>query len=176
MYTVPSYHDCTRCELSKYRNHIIFGNGNIPADILFIGDAPMKADDTIGLPFVGPIGVMLKEGITKATLLAGMNESPSCFFTNLIACRPTDKTGEIVEPSKEEINTCLPRLLQTVLDVKPKHVVLLGAVAKRYLQKDFPTATCLLHPAFILRKGGISHPLFLQFARDLSVPFKEVSQ
>ncbi|MDD2263388.1 MAG: uracil-DNA glycosylase [Bacteroidales bacterium] len=51
--------NCTRCELSKTRKHVIFGEGNPNADILIIGEAPGRDEDLIGRPFVGLSGQLL---------------------------------------------------------------------------------------------------------------------
>jgi uracil-DNA glycosylase family 4 len=50
---------CTKCELSKTRNHVIFGEGNINADILIIGEAPGRDEDMQWRPFVGKSGQLL---------------------------------------------------------------------------------------------------------------------
>src|SRR4051812_22081478 len=62
--------DCTRCRLSKERNQIVFGTGNMVADIMFVGEGPGADEDEQGLPFVGRAGQLLNNmiqamGITR---------------------------------------------------------------------------------------------------------------
>lgn len=50
---------CTKCGLAATRNHVIFGEGNIAADILIIGETPGRDEDLQGRPFVGKSGQLL---------------------------------------------------------------------------------------------------------------------
>lgn len=47
---------CTKCELAKTRQHVIFGEGNMKAHVLIIGEAPGRDEDIQGRPFVGLSG------------------------------------------------------------------------------------------------------------------------
>jgi len=51
--------DCKKCGLAKTRNHVIFGEGNIHAPIVIIGEAPGRDEDLLGRPFVGNSGQLL---------------------------------------------------------------------------------------------------------------------
>src|SRR6185312_7600399 len=48
--------DCTRCRLHKGRNKLVFGVGNVNADLMFIGEGPGADEDAQGEPFVGRAG------------------------------------------------------------------------------------------------------------------------
>ena len=72
-FIVPSYIDCTRCGLCKIRRKIVFGRGVPPADILFIGEAPGKTEDLLGLAFVGLAGRLLNQAIIKAMQFAAID-------------------------------------------------------------------------------------------------------
>ena len=50
---------CSKCELAKTRNQVIFGEGNINAGIFIIGKAPGRDEDIQGRPFVGKSGQLL---------------------------------------------------------------------------------------------------------------------
>ena len=45
--------NCNLCNLSLYRSTIVNGEGNIPNDIIIIGEAPGFTEDKQGKPFVG---------------------------------------------------------------------------------------------------------------------------
>jgi uracil-DNA glycosylase len=175
-YIVPSYENCTRCPLHQYRRHVVFGRGQIPAKVLFVGEAPGKSEDTLGLPFVGPIGRLLGEAIKVACRFARLDSPPRYFISNIVGCRPTDEPeGENRQPTPDEAWCCWQRLVETYADVNPQRVVLLGQVAKVFGKKAWPEAICLPHPAYIVRQGGTQSPAFTALARDLSAVFKEVS-
>jgi len=48
--------DCTRCRLHKGRTNLVFGVGNVNADLMFIGEGPGADEDAQGEPFVGRAG------------------------------------------------------------------------------------------------------------------------
>lgn len=124
---------CRRCELCRTRNNIVFGEGNPSADILIVGEAPGEHEDTLGRPFVGPAGDVLDGFLTSMSL----NMGSDIYVTNVVACRPTaavedEQTGQIRienrQPSKDERNSCKPRLLETIYIVDPMLIIALGRV------------------------------------------------
>lgn len=176
-YIVKEYLNCERCPLHQFRRKVVFGRGSIPAEILFIGEAPGRSEDLVGEPFVGPSGKLLDEALNLAQEMAGLDKQPRYFITNVCACRPTDRVGgPNREPSFEEAYACFPRVQATYADIEPRKVVFLGKVPAELLGKAFPEAIKLPHPAWILRQGGKASPLFRALARDLSQILKEVSQ
>lgn len=174
-YIVQSYLNCERCPLHAFRRNVIFGRGDVPCDILMVGEAPGKAEDLLGIPFVGPSGRILNAAIDKARILAGLAVAPRIFITNICACRPTDEfQGANREPTGEEAWACWERLERTYADCRPRRVALLGAVAKKYGHKAWPEAHVFVHPAYILRAGGTDTPIFRAFCQNLSALFLEV--
>ncbi len=176
-YIVKSYLDCQRCGLCEFRREIVFGRGTLPADILFIGEAPGKTEDLLGIPFMGQQGDILNAAIKRGMEMAGMSEDkqPTYFITNTIACRPTDaKNGETRQPTGDEVWACYERLQITHAKVNPKKVVFLGEIAKQHLKKAYPAAEAIRHPSYILRKGGQESPEFRAMARDLSAIFRSI--
>jgi len=77
---------CTRCELSRSRNHVIFGEGNPNAGILIIGEAPGRDEDLQGRPFVGKSGQLLD----KILAACGFTRDEHVFISNIVKCRPPD--------------------------------------------------------------------------------------
>ena len=52
--------DCSRCKLHTLgRRQIVFGVGNVNADLMFVGEAPGADEDIQGEPFVGRAGQLL---------------------------------------------------------------------------------------------------------------------
>lgn len=48
-------------ELAVSATQLVFGDGNVDADIVFIGEAPGKNEDLKGVPFIGSAGKFLDE-------------------------------------------------------------------------------------------------------------------
>src|SRR5215471_8226515 len=48
--------DCIRCRLHKGRKNIVFGVGNMNADLMFVCEGPGADEDEQGEPFVGRAG------------------------------------------------------------------------------------------------------------------------
>jgi uracil-DNA glycosylase family 4 len=139
-----------------------------------IGEAPGKAEDSLGEPFVGPSGRLLEVGLKDALQQAGLAFRPSIFITNIVACRPTDERGGMNrEPSPDEIRACSERVLLTAEVVNPEVVVLLGDVAARGFRRFvFPRVVRLRHPAYVAREGGTDSSEYVSFVRGLTEMLK----
>lgn len=153
--------DCTRCKLHATRTHIVFGEGNPRADLMFIGEGPGADEDATGRPFVGRAGQLLDRMIEAI----GMKRE-DCYIANIVKCRPPGNR----EPEPDEVATCEPFLYRQIAVIKPRLVVALGATAANtLLRKKIPISkirgqflefrgTRLLatfHPAFLLRSPGM---------------------
>jgi len=124
--------DCTRCVLHKQRKHIVFGEGDPKARLMFVGEAPGEKEDEKGKPFVGPAGEVLKKMIKEV----GIEREP-VYIANIVMCRPPDNR----KPKREECKECSPFLTGQIEVIKPKVIVALGATAaKRLLGKSSPVA------------------------------------
>ena len=51
--------DCRKCRLCEHRSHIVPGEGNPNAALMFIGEGPGQEEDRLGRPFVGRSGELL---------------------------------------------------------------------------------------------------------------------
>jgi DNA polymerase len=149
--------DCTRCRLHKGRKNIVFGVGNVNADIMFVGEGPGADEDEQGEPFVGRAGQLLNNMISAMGI-----QRRDVYIANIVKCRPP---GNRV-PEKDECDTCSPFLMRQIAVIQPKVIVALGAVAAKNLLAvndsmanlrgrwyDFKGARLLVtyHPAFLLR-------------------------
>ena len=141
---------CQRCDLHQARTRVVLARGKLPADILFIGEAPGASEDVLGKPFVGPAGKLLDRMIKDATARLDLRVA----ITNLICCIPKDKGSKIGEPPPEAIKACKPRLKEFVRIASPKLVVLVGKLARcqglDVVPANLPLCT-IAHPAYLLR-------------------------
>jgi DNA polymerase len=149
--------DCTRCRLHKGRTNLVFGVGNVNADLMFVGEGPGADEDAQGEPFVGRAGQLLNNMISAM----GIKRS-DVYIANVVKCRPPSNRT----PEKDECDTCSPFLMRQIDVIKPKVIVALGAVAAKNLLAindsmanlrgrwyDFRNSKLLVtyHPAYLLR-------------------------
>jgi DNA polymerase len=154
---------CKRCELAQSRHHIVIDRGNPAADILIISERPGDNEDATGKAFVGKAGDMLD----KMLAAIGLDSNQDVLITNIAKCKPpVDRP-----PSSSEAEACLPYLGKQIELVAPRFVLLLGAVALKWVdgsRREFTMEEeagrfftlqrypgiqfmVLYHPAFLLR-------------------------
>ena len=104
-------------ELAESATKLVFGDGSIDSEIVFIGEAPGKNEDEQGKPFVGAAGKFLDEMISSI----GMKRS-NVYITNIVKYRPPDNR----DPFPEEKTAFLPYLVRQLEVIKPKLIVTLG--------------------------------------------------
>lgn len=164
--------DCEACPLYQTRSRICLARGQVPCDVLFIGEAPGQSEDTIGQPFVGPAGCLLDNMISEAVqgLCPTNTETslPRLAFTNIVCCIPLDESGDkVAEPDPAHAKACSERLIEFVDKVaQPKLVILVGKFAAKYVKKFMPKHTWptveITHPAAILRSDIGQRGLLMQ--------------
>lgn len=151
---------CERCDLCKTRDKVVLLRGKIPADVLFIGEAPGPSEDVIGQPFVGPAGHLLDEIIESAFVDAFVDpniliyDRPRTAFTNLVACIPkSEETGnKFSEPPDYAIKECRPRVEELIDLLNPSLIVCVGQLAEKHLPSYWEgRKVAIVHPAAILR-------------------------
>jgi uracil-DNA glycosylase len=148
---------CRRCKLYPGAKNLVFGEGSPRARLMFIGEAPGAEEDLQGRPFVGPAGQLLNRMLQKLGL-----EREEVYITNVVKSRPPGNR----EPEPEEIEACLPFLLQQIKAVRPRVIVTLGRVASQSLLGSHQPLTRLrgrwqrhdhirvmptFHPSYLLR-------------------------
>src|ERR1017187_4247843 len=118
---------CVKCpHLAASRKNVVFGVGNIDAQLMFVGEAPGADEDEQGEPFVGRAGELLTKIIQATGLKRG-----DVYIANILKCRP-DTPGESAgnrKPTPEEMQTCIPYLHEQIDLIRPKVIVALGATA-----------------------------------------------
>jgi DNA polymerase len=126
--TLASIHadlgDCQRCKLARERNHIVFGDGNPKAKLVFIGEGPGFEEDRKGQPFVGAAGQLLTRIIDAIKLSRDL-----VYICNIIKCRPPGNRN----PEPDEIKTCFPFLERQISTIQPDYIIALGTFAAQTL-------------------------------------------
>lgn len=160
--------ECTNKINNEYINEnkvIVFGEGNIDAKIMLIGEAPGEKETILLRPFVGKAGKNLDEFLEIVELLR-----EDIYITNTVLFRPfniNEKTGRLSNrpPNKKEIQLCFPYLIKQIEIVKPDIIVtlgntplkallnnkaLIGNVHGRLIKMDTYRLFPLYHPASII--------------------------
>jgi uracil-DNA glycosylase family 4 len=104
-------------ELKAGATQLVFGDGNIDAEIVFVGEAPGKNEDLQGKPFVGAAGKFLNEMLEEIGL-----KRDDVYITNIVKYRPPNNR----DPLPEEKKTFLPYLQAQLEVIQPKVLVTLG--------------------------------------------------
>ncbi len=147
---------CELCGLCRKRTNTVPGQGTVSPEIMFIGEGPGAEEDRTGLAFVGAAGELL----TKMIIAMGFSRE-EVFIGNIVKCRPPDNRN----PEPEEMEACMPYLLEQIALLKPKVIVALGATALKGLTGD-PRISITRIRGTWMEFGGIEmmptfHPAYL---------------
>ncbi len=163
--------DCQLCDLSKTKTHLVFGEGNPHAHIVFVGEAPGNHEDLQGKPFVGAAGKILTQLLESIGL-----KRDDIFIANVLKCRPPENRN----PKPEEIETCIPHLWKQLEIIRPKVVCTLGNFATQtllgqkvgiskvrgqYFQVQNSFVFPMYHPAACLHQGRLREVLKEDFQK-----------
>jgi DNA polymerase len=152
--------NCKKCPLSQSRTHAVPGEGDLNAELMFIGEAPGRDEDLQGRPFVGRAGQLLTKIIQAMTF-----QRDEVYITNIIKCRPPGNRN----PQGNEIASCKDYLLAQIDLISPKVIVTLGKVAADFFIRSSLGMTALrgdfydfedikvmptFHPSYLIRNEG----------------------
>ena len=166
-------------ELAAQATQLVMGEGNVDADIVFIGEAPGKKEDETGRPFVGAAGKFLDASLAAAGL-----SRADVYITNIVKYRPPNNR----DPLPEEKHEFWPYLMRQLEIIQPKVVITLGRhsgaafIPDLVISRDHGHARTvkyhdyefliipLYHPAAALYNGGMRQVLIDDFlaAKKLS--------
>lgn len=148
---------CEKCILSDTRVHTVFGEGDINADWMLIGEAPGQNEDVAGKPFLGQSGFLLTEMLRAIDL-----NRETAYITNVVKCSPPNNK----DPKVDELKSCNNYLQRQITLVKPKIILAVGRIAAHTLLgtkqplselrgtvhhvNDIPVVV-VYHPAYLLR-------------------------
>ncbi len=150
--------------------NLVFGEGDIDAKVMFIGEAPGETEDRLIRPFVGRGGQLLREGLAEI----GWKDA-EVYITNIVKRRPPENR----DPLPAEIAAYKPYLSRQIQIINPPIIVTLGRFSMNYflpqakISKDqgkiFKTnGRCIVpmfHPAAALRSPETMHAFKATFAR-----------
>ncbi|MBN2358370.1 MAG: uracil-DNA glycosylase [Deltaproteobacteria bacterium] len=158
--------DCTRCQLHRRRHHIVFGQGDPAAELVFVGEGPGEDEDRQGIPFVGKAGELL----TRMIGAMGLTRD-QVYICNIVKCRPPNNR----DPEPDEVAACEPFLRAQLAAIKPRVIVALGrCAAQTLLGVKVPISRLrgkwasyqgiplmpTFHPAYLLRNAGGKRPVW----------------
>lgn len=154
------------------------GEGSPEADIMFVGEAPGAQEDREGRPFVGASGKFLVEMLETINLTRD-----DVFITNIVKYRPPGNR----DPKPDEIQACLPYLLEQIDVINPLLVIFLGRHAMNVFFPELKISTShgvpvrrtyahsgkqrtqvflpLYHPAAALYNGSMRKALLDDFSQ-----------
>lgn len=159
-------------ELAVQATNLVMGDGNVNAEIVFIGEAPGKNEDLQGLPFVGAAGKFLNEMLAAAEMDRG-----DVYITNIVKYRPPNNR----DPLPAEKKAFWPYLLKQLQIIDPKVVVTLGRHSMEHFLPGMKISEVhghaeriqfgdhklvvvpLYHPAAALYNGGMRQTLIDNF-------------
>ena len=157
-------------DLAQSATQLVFGDGDVDSDLIFIGEAPGKNEDLQGKPFVGAAGKFLNELLASIGL-----ERSQVYITNIVKYRPPENR----DPFPDEKAAFLPYLNKQIAVIGPKLIVTLG---RHSLNCFLPTLQIsqvhgqpkrfkgnvylpLFHPAAALYNGGMRQTLVDDFSK-----------
>ena len=119
---------CSLCDLSKSRRTVLFGEGNINANVMFITDSIVSIEDELARFYVGKSGQLLTKMIENV-LGVGVQDF---YITAVTKCCPSN--NKVININ--EVNICKPYLEKQIELIKPKLIVTLGDLSYKHLTKD----------------------------------------
>ncbi len=161
-------------ELKAQATKLVMGDGDLNADIVFIGEAPGKNEDIQGKPFVGAAGKFLNSMLEAA----GMERS-DVYITNVVKYRPPNNR----DPLPEEKKAFWPYLVKQLQSIQPKVVITLGRHSMEYFLPNAKIGDVhgqpqhitfeghqillvpLFHPAAALYNGSLRQTLIDDFLK-----------
>ncbi|MCL2280798.1 uracil-DNA glycosylase [Candidatus Saccharibacteria bacterium] len=161
-------------ELAEQATNLVIGDGNVNAEIVFVGEAPGKSEDEQGLPFVGAAGKFLNEMLETSNM-----QRQDVYITNIVKYRPPNNR----DPFPEEKEVFWPFLLRQLEIIQPKIVATLGRHSMEYflpnakiseihgqpkrinLGSQTVVIVPLFHPAAALYNGSMRETLMNDFAK-----------
>ncbi|MDQ3894400.1 MAG: UdgX family uracil-DNA binding protein [Actinomycetota bacterium] len=156
---------CQACDLWRTGTQTVFGEGELEAEVMFVGEQPGDQEDLAGRPFVGPAGGVLDTALEEVGI-----DRTKVYVTNVVKHFKWQARGKRrihAKPNWSEMAACRPWLDNEIALVRPRVLVCLGATAAQaLLGKDFrvsrqrgelvesplaPRVIATVHPSSILR-------------------------
>lgn len=165
---------CTDCPLHQSCRQKVFFRGDVPCDVLIIGNSPLQNDEDVGLPMKGDNGEVIDEIIddtiakfnSKRFLALPKDEQLKQLFgkskyeplktciTNAVLCRGDDA------PDRENLRACSKRLAEFIGIAKPRLLIAAGKQAGSAIIQllahlpEYPRSMEIKAPGYVTRLGG----------------------
>jgi uracil-DNA glycosylase len=114
-------------DLPLQESNLVFGEGNIDCDVMFIGEAPGANEDRLKRPFVGRGGQLLDQLIQSIGW-----KREQVYISNIVKRRPPDNR----DPLPAEIEAYKPYLTRQIEIINPRVVATLGRFSMNYFLPD----------------------------------------
>ncbi len=156
---------CERCDFASQATQMVWGEGELGAALMLVGEQPGDREDLEGRPFVGPAGRLLRDAIADLgwpQRQVYMTNAVKHFKFEWRGKRRFHKTA-----AQREALACADWLEAEIEQVAPNAIVALGATAARSLlgqsvainahagqwlqRSDGRPVLVLQHPAALLR-------------------------
>lgn len=172
--------ECKRCNLRSGAKGVVFGEGDPRATVMFVGEGPGETEDETGRPFVGRAGQLL-----DLMLKAIGFQRQKVFIANIVKCRPPGNRL----PLPNEVEACIGNLRAQIRIIRPRIIVLLGALASQTLvdpsirvtrdrgkwyEKDGIKYLVTYHPAAVLRDEYNKRKVFMEDFKSLRAVWEEM--
>lgn len=108
-------------------SNLVFGEGDVNCNVMFVGEGPGFNEDKLKRPFVGRAGHLLDELIKEVGW-----KREGVYITNIVKRRPPDNR----DPLPAEIEAYKPYLTRQIEIIDPKVIVALGRFAMNYFLPD----------------------------------------
>ncbi|RJQ28025.1 uracil-DNA glycosylase [Candidatus Parcubacteria bacterium] len=144
-------------------NKIVLGEGNVDAEIIFVGEAPGRQEIKEGRPFIGRAGKLLRSLIKEI----GMDEK-EIYITNSVKYLPSYGT-----PKKIDIEKSRPFIQKEISIINPRLVVLLGKTAIDTLLEDKDIKVSQTHGKVIEKK---KRKYFIAYHPSAAIRFKRLKE
>ena len=180
---------CPGCPNRDRRFRVVFGEGDVQAKVMLVGQGPGIVEEQTGRPFAGPSGRLLDQALEEVGLERG-----KLWLTNVIKCRAVkSEKGRVVDraPSAAELKACRPWLDGELDIIQPRIIVCIGVpAAKALIDRKFKLSeehgqmreaadgtrrAAVFHPAYVLRLRGVDQQAYEQTWRALIADLRAVA-
>ena len=156
--------------LPLQESNLVFGEGNIDCQVMFIGEAPGLTENELRRPFVGRAGKLLDKMIQEIGW-----QRKDVYITNIVKRRPPENR----DPLPEEIEAYKPYLARQIKIIAPKIIAPLGRFSMNYFLPFAKISNAhgrvfdlneqvivpLYHPAAALRATAVLNDLRADFKK-----------
>jgi uracil-DNA glycosylase len=165
---------CPGCPNKDSRFRVVFGEGDVNAKVMLVGQGPGVVEEQTGRPFAGPSGKLLDQALEEVGL-----DRRKLWLTNVIKCRAVkSEKGRVVDraPSAAELKACRPWLDGELGIIQPEIIVCVGVpAAKALIDRKFKLSeehgqfredpngtrrTAVFHPAYVLRLRSVDQDAY----------------